>query len=82
MVVLAPKTGQATALSALSAWRQSQRTTRSEAEMLAAGGEAPRHGILIGVWDEGDVPEELWSRYLGEGWTIGGDTRIAPPRGR
>jgi arylsulfatase A-like enzyme len=46
--------------------RQSQRTTRSEAEMRAARGEAPRHGILIGVWDESDVPAELWSRYLGE----------------
>jgi len=46
--------------------RQSQRTTRSEAEMQAARGEAPRHGILIGVWDESDVPAELWSRYLGD----------------
>jgi arylsulfatase A-like enzyme len=45
--------------------RQSQRTTRSEEDMLAARGEAPRHGILIGVWDESDVPAELWSRYLG-----------------
>ncbi len=34
--------------------------------MLAARGEAPRHGILIGVWDESDVPEEQWSRYLGD----------------
>jgi arylsulfatase A-like enzyme len=52
----------------LHAWslRQSQRTTRSEARMLAARGEAPLHGILIGVWDESDVPEEQWSRYLGE----------------
>ena len=24
-------------------------------------------GILIGVWDESDVPDELWSKYLGEG---------------
>jgi arylsulfatase A-like enzyme len=46
--------------------RQSQRTTRSEAEMLAARDDAPRHGILIGVWDESDVPAELWARYLGE----------------
>jgi arylsulfatase A-like enzyme len=52
---------------ALHRWglRQSQRTTRSEAEMLAARGEAPRHGILIGVWDESEVPAELWSRYRG-----------------
>ena len=46
--------------------RQSQRTTLSEAGMLAARGEAPRHGILIGVWDESDVPPELWSGYLGD----------------
>jgi arylsulfatase A-like enzyme len=46
--------------------RQSQRTTRSEAGMLAARGEAPRRGILIGVWDENDVPAEQWSRYLGD----------------
>jgi arylsulfatase A-like enzyme len=53
---------------ALNEWslRQSQRTTRSEQAMLAARGEGPRHGILIGVWDESDVPEEQWSRYLGE----------------
>ena len=54
---------------ALHQWglRQSQRTTRSEAEMLAARGEAPRHGILIGIWDESEVPAELWSRYRGGG---------------
>jgi arylsulfatase A-like enzyme len=46
--------------------RQSQRTTRSETDMLATRGEAPRHGILIGVWDESDMPEELWKRYLGD----------------
>jgi arylsulfatase A-like enzyme len=52
---------------ALHQWglRQSQRTTRSEAEMLATRGEAARHGILIGVWDESDIPAELWSRYRG-----------------
>ena len=52
---------------ALHQWglRQSQRTTRSEAEMLAARGEAPRHGILIGIWDESELPAELWSRYRG-----------------
>jgi arylsulfatase A-like enzyme len=52
---------------ALQHWslRQSQRTTRSEEEMLAARGEAARHGILIGVWDETDVPPELWRGYQG-----------------
>jgi hypothetical protein len=29
-------------------------------------GKSQGRGILIGVWDENDVPEELWSRYLGD----------------
>ena len=29
-------------------------------------GEVPRKGILVGVWDESEVPAELWSRYRGE----------------
>ena len=29
-------------------------------------GKSQRRGILIGVWDESDVPDELWSKYLGE----------------
>jgi arylsulfatase A-like enzyme len=51
----------------LSEWglRLSQRTTRSDAEIAAGRGSAQRRGILIGVWDEGEVPAELWSRYLG-----------------
>jgi hypothetical protein len=28
-------------------------------------GKAERRGILIGVWDENDIPAELWSGYLG-----------------
>ena len=53
---------------ALAQWglRSSQRTTRSEAEIKAMRGKSLRKGILIGVWDESDVPEELWSGYLGE----------------
>jgi hypothetical protein len=38
----------------------------SEAQIEAMRGAAARRGILIGVWDESDVPAELWSRYLGE----------------
>ena len=30
-------------------------------------GKSQRRGILIGVWDESDVPDELWSGYTGEG---------------
>lgn len=46
--------------------RYSQRTTRSEKQILAARGKSVRKGILIGVWDESEIPEELWSTYLGE----------------
>ena len=53
---------------ALASWglRASQRTTRSEEEIVAARGTSQRRGILIGVWDEREVPAELWSKYLGE----------------
>ena len=53
---------------ALGEWglRLSQRTTRSEQQMRAARGSAQRRGILIGVWEESELPAELWSRYLGE----------------
>jgi arylsulfatase A-like enzyme len=47
-------------------WRQSQRTTRSEAEIIAARGTSQRRGILIGVWDEAELPAELWRSYLGQ----------------
>jgi arylsulfatase A-like enzyme len=55
-------------MAALHAWglRLSQRTTRSEAQMLAARGKSQRKGILIGVWDENELPAELWSGYLGK----------------
>jgi arylsulfatase A-like enzyme len=55
-------------MAVLDAWglRLSQRTTVSEAQMAAKRGKSQRRGILVGVWDESDVPGELWSRYLGE----------------
>jgi arylsulfatase A-like enzyme len=51
---------------ALAQWglRGSQRTTRSEQQIDNARGKAARRGILIGVWDEADIPAELWSGYL------------------
>jgi arylsulfatase A-like enzyme len=51
---------------ALAQWglRVSQRTTRSEQQIDKARGKAERRGILIGVWDEADIPAELWSGYL------------------
>ena len=50
---------------ALQRWalRESQRTTRSEAEIKAMRGESQRRGILIGVWDESDIPAEFWGGY-------------------
>jgi arylsulfatase A-like enzyme len=53
---------------ALSQWglRLSQRTTRSEQQIRNARGKSARRGILIGVWDESDVPAELWSGYARE----------------
>jgi hypothetical protein len=56
-------------MAALHAWglRLSQRTTMSERQIRDRLGTSQRRGILIGVWDESDVPAELWSRYLGEG---------------
>ena len=28
-------------------------------------GQTQRRGILIGIWDESEVPDDLWSRYRG-----------------
>lgn len=54
-------------MAALHQWglRQSQRTTRSDAQIIAARGKSMRRGILIGVWDEAEIPEALWSAYRG-----------------
>ena len=46
--------------------RLSQRATRSEQQIRGMRGKAGRRGILIGVWDESDVPDELWKGYLGD----------------
>jgi arylsulfatase A-like enzyme len=52
---------------ALAEWglRLSQRTTRSERQIRESHGKSQRRGILIGVWDENDVPAEFWIRYGG-----------------
>lgn len=53
---------------ALAEWglRLSQRTTRSERQIKQASGKSDRRGILIGVWDESELPAEFWSRYRGD----------------
>ena len=52
---------------ALGRWglRLSQRITRSEDQIIATRGRSERRGILIGVWDERELPAELWSTYRG-----------------
>jgi arylsulfatase A-like enzyme len=47
--------------------RLSQRTALSDEQIKAKRGTSQRRGILIGVWDETDIPDELWSEYLGRG---------------
>ena len=46
---------------ALGRWglRQSQRTTRSEDEIVAMRGTSQRKGILLGFWDESELPDDL-----------------------
>jgi arylsulfatase A-like enzyme len=46
--------------------RLSQRTVLSDTQVLARRGKSQRRGILIGIWDESDVPDELWSEYSGK----------------
>lgn len=45
--------------------RMSQRTAISDAEIAARRGASARKGILLGVYDEGEVPAEHFSRYRG-----------------
>ncbi len=52
----------------LSRWglRLSQRTAVSDRQVIDRRGQSQRRGILVGVWDEDDVPAELWSGYYGD----------------
>jgi len=55
----------ATMYDKLFAWarRPSQRTTRSEEQLIAMRTETGRAGVIIGVYDENDVPLELTVNY-------------------
>jgi len=55
-------------MAALNAWglRLSQRTTVSEQQIRDRRGKSQRRGILMGVWDESELPDDLWSRYQGD----------------
>ena len=48
-------------LAALNRWarRQSQRTTISDAQIEARRGTYDRKGILIGYWDEAELPPDV-----------------------
>jgi arylsulfatase A-like enzyme len=61
------ETQRARLAAALNEWglRLSQRTALSEEQVKAMRGKAQRRGILIGVWDESELPDELWSGYRG-----------------
>lgn len=45
--------------------RMSQRTTKSDAEIIGSRGKSDRRGILLGVHDEADLPPDLTAAYTG-----------------
>lgn len=45
--------------------RNSQRTTRSEEQLMAMRSSSGRRGVMIGIYDENDVPLELSVHYRG-----------------
>jgi hypothetical protein len=51
----------------LFAWtrRQSQRTTRSEAQLIEMRTKSRGRGVIVGVYDENDTPLELTVKYRG-----------------
>ncbi len=57
----------ATMYDKLFAWtrRQSQRTTRSEEQLIEMRTKTRRRGVVIGVYDENDIPLELTTKYRG-----------------
>jgi arylsulfatase A-like enzyme len=62
------------------AQRPSQRTTVSDAQILARRGKSRRKGILLGVWEEGDLERELLAGLGGSsGTTVQATTaQLAP----
>jgi len=45
--------------------RHAQRTTLSDADILARRGKSRRKGVLLGVYDESALPDELTEKYRG-----------------
>ena len=52
----------------LATWarRLSQRTTRSDAQIVAERGRSPTRGITLGVYDEDDIPSAMTRFYRGK----------------
>ena len=48
-------------------FRLSQRTTRSEEQIKNMRGRSLRRGVILGVWDEAEVPADLWHGYFPDG---------------
>ncbi|MGI9433434.1 MAG: sulfatase-like hydrolase/transferase [Geminicoccaceae bacterium] len=46
--------------------RHAQRTTRSDAEIKSMRGGSQRKGVLLGLYDGSEVPEELTVKYRGQ----------------
>ena len=46
--------------------RMSQRTTRSEADLINMRGPSDRTGVLIGIYDDTEIDAELISKYVGK----------------
>jgi arylsulfatase A-like enzyme len=46
--------------------RQSQRTTRSEEQLIAMRTASRKRGIVVGVYDENDIPLDLTVKYRGK----------------
>lgn len=59
--------------------RPSQRTTRSEAQLIEMRGKSGRRGIVLGVYDENDTPLDLTVKYRGR--TAKPWQEIAKPKG-
>ncbi len=66
-------------LDALNRWarRQSQRTALSDAQIVAMRGRSLRRGILLGFWDETELPDEL----VHEKWRSARAARAERPPG-
>lgn len=46
--------------------RQSQRTTRSDAQVIAERGRSLHRGVVLGLYDESELPAELTELYRGK----------------